>query len=74
MKYTVKEIKIQTIDQKEIIANHSSDNELIPRIHKKKSQISTVKKTTTMNNIREDIRKANKLLKSCSTSLAIREM
>ena len=81
-KETVSKVKRQTSEWEKIIANETTDKELISKIYKQLIQLNA---TETNNSIKkwekglnrhfskEDIQMANKYMKRCSTSL-IREM
>ena len=82
-KETVSKVKRQTSEWEKIIANETTDKELISKIYKQLIQLNA---TETNNSIKkwekglnrhfskEDIQMANKYMKRCSTSLIIREM
>ena len=82
MEKTISKIKRQPAGWEKIIANETTDKELIFKIYKQLMQLNT----RTMNNSvkkwakdlnrhfsKEDIQMANKYMKRCSTSLIIRE-
>ena len=83
IKETISKVKRQPPEWEKIIANETTDKELISKIYKQFMQL----KTREMNNpikkwakelnrhfSKEDIQIANKDMKRCSTSLIIREM
>ena len=82
MEKTISKIKRQPAGWEKIIANETTDKELIFKIYKQLMQLNT----RTMNNSvkkwakdlnrhfsKEEIQMANKYMKRCSTSLIIRE-
>ena len=82
MEKTISKIKRQPAGWEKIIANETTDKELIFKIYKQLMQLNS----RTMNNSvkkwakdlnrhfsKEDIQMANKYMKRCSTSLIIRE-
>ena len=83
MKEAVTKMKtVSPLERGKIIANETTDKELIFKIYKQLMQLNT----RTMNNSvkkwakdlnrhfsKEDIQMANKYMKRCSTSLIIRE-
>ena len=82
MEKTISKIKRQPAGWEKIIANETTDKELIFKIYKQLMQLNT----RTMNNSvkkwakdlnrhfsKEDIQMANKYMKRCSTSLIIKE-
>ena len=82
MEKTISKIKRQPAGWEKIIANETTDKELIFKIYKQLMQLNS----RTMNNSvkkwakdlnrhfsKEDIQMANKYMKRCSTSLIIKE-
>ena len=82
MKETISKVKRQPSEWEKIIANEPTDKELISKIYKQHLQLNSRKindpvkkwaKDLNRHFSKEDIQKANKHMKRCSTSL-IREM
>ena len=82
-KETISNVKRQSLEWEEIIANEASDKELLSKIYKQLMQLSTRKisdpfkkwvKELNRHFSKEDTQMANKHMKRCSTSLIIREM
>ena len=82
-KETISKVKRQPLEWEKIIVNETTDKGLISKIYKQLIQLNTrttnnpIKKWGKDLNIRfskEDIQKANKHMKRCSTSPIIREM
>ena len=80
MKETISKVKRQPSEWEKIIANETSDKELISTIYKQLMQLNTrkindpIKKRAKKLNrhlSKEDIQMANKYMKRCSTSLTI---
>ena len=83
MKETVSKVKNQPSEQEKIIANETTDKELISKIYKQLMQLNTRKmnnpikewaKELNRHFSKEDIQMANKHVQRCSTSLITREM
>ena len=82
-KETTCKVKRQLSEWEKIIANETTDKELISKIYKHLTQLNTRKisdpikkwaKKLNKHFSKEDIQMANKHMKRCSTSLFIREM
>ena len=80
MKETISKVKRQPSECENIIANKTTDKELISKIYKQLMQLNArkaIKKWTedlSRHFSKEDIQMANKLVKKCATLLIIREM
>ena len=83
MKETIRKVKRQPSEWEKIIANETTDKELISKIYKQLMQLNTrkinepIKKWAKELNryfFKEGIQIANKHMKRCSTSLITREM
>ena len=82
-KETIKKVKIQLSEWEKIIANESTDMQLISKIYKQPLQLNSRKinhqikkwdKELNRHFSKENIQMANKHMKRCSKSLIIREM
>ena len=83
MKKTISKVKRQPSEWEKMIANETTDKELISEIYKQLMQLNSRKindssekwaKELNRHFSKEDIQMANKHMKRCSTSLIIREM
>ena len=81
-KETISKVKRQPSEWEKIIATEANGEKLISKIHKHFMQLNTrkmknpIKKAKELNRnfSKEDLQRANKHMKTCSTSLIIREM
>ena len=81
MKETISKVKRQPSEWEKIIANETTDKELISKIYKQLMQLNTRKtndpikkwaKELNRHFFKEDIKMANKHMKRCLTSLTTR--
>ena len=82
-KETISKLKRQPSEWDKIVASEATDKELISKIYKQLLQLNSIKindpikkwaKELNRHFFKEDIQKANKHMKRCSTSLIIRKM
>ena len=82
-KETISKVKRQASEWEKIIANEATDKQLISKIYKQLLQLNSRKINDPIKNwakeinrhfSKEDIQRANKHMKRCSTSLIIRKM
>ena len=82
-KETTNKVNRQPLEWEKIIANETTDKELISKIYKQVIQLNTRETNSPIKKwneevkrhfSKEDIQMANKHMKRCSTSLVIREM
>ena len=82
-KERINKIKRQPTDLKKILANDVTDKRLVSRIYKQLMTLNSIKTSNPLKKCaedlnrrfsKEDIQMANKHMKRCSKSLAIREM
>ena len=82
MKETISKVKRQPSEWEKMIANETTDKELISKIYKQLMQLNTRKMNNPVKkwakelnrHFSKDIQMANKHVKRCSASLMIREM
>ena len=83
MKETISKVKRQPSEWEKIIANETTDKELISKIYKQLMQLNTRKTNNPIKQwvkelkrhfSKEDIQVANKHRRRCSTSFIIREI
>ena len=82
MKETISKVKRQSSEWEKIIANETTDKELISKIYKQLIQLNARKRNNPIKKWEKDlngqffkeIQMANKHMKRCSISLIIREM